>query len=779
MKSDKLFLVIALAASCSHLPEVEVDSLGKGAQIPESLYGVFFEEITGSGDGGLYAEMVRGRGFEEGVIPSGCTLDAAGYAAAPLAPCYSNDSINAFKIPWAEDKDLEAWKVSGAGKWQITDKHPLNGATSHSLELQLEKGAITVENEGYWGMSIKGGECYDLSFYLRSAGVEECSASLIDAEGLELDSHRFETTGDGRWHQYSATFHPSESKDGCSLRLSFPQGGTAWLDFVSLFPESTYKGRSGGLRKDLAELIEDLHPAFVRWPGGCIVEGLTLANRVKWKETLGPVENRPGEYDLWGYRATYGLGYHEFLLFCEDIGSKAMFVCNAGMSCLFRNGDFVMGADLEPFIQDALDAIEYAIGDTDTEWGAKRAAVGHPEPFPLEYVEVGNENVFGRYVQNYNRFYSAIKERYPAIKVVSALMFSKDLEDISGADLIDPHYYEASPWFYDNADVFDKLPDDFPYKVYVGEYAAVDKRCMESALAEAAFLTGVERNSDKVQLVSYAPLMENAHFGRDHMIVFDSGTSYGRSNYQVLKLFAHNKPDYVLPLRINDPEQKVPFTPVGEVSVRENNACVEFNSLDVKNHGDTCTICFKALKKSGLQGWQVVFGQSGEGHCFMADYGSHSNESVLFREVSERGDVSLFDYRNQCPITTGVWHDVKVELAANHWTAWLDGDKVVDYHYLKVKRHYAVAGFKEDSGEIILKIVNGESTPWKFVLNLNTGASKGEIITLAAENGNDENSFEAPEKIAPKAYPFRYKGRKQTMECPANSLTIIKLNTKS
>lgn len=198
----------------------------------------------------------------------------------------------------------------------------------------------------------------------------------MDAAGKSLASAQINIDSDGEWHKYDATFVADDSCDKASLSLSFPPEGTIWLDFVSLFPADTYRNRPNGLRRDIATTIEELKPAFIRWPGGCIVEGLTLDNRVNWKETIGDPVKRPGEYDLWGYRSTYGFGYHEFLQFCEDIGADGMFVCNAGMSCLFRNGDYVDGDDLEPLIQDALDAIEYAIGDTSTRWGAERARNG-------------------------------------------------------------------------------------------------------------------------------------------------------------------------------------------------------------------------------------------------------------------------------------------------------------------------------------------------------------------------------------------------------------------
>lgn len=267
---------------------------------------------------------------------------------------------------------MTGWRVQYSDGSQassaITDEYPLNGATPHSLRLDLDRarGDVSAVNTGYWGLAVEAGKRYGLEFYVRSEGTSRCRVSIVPSSGGRIASRDVSLTPDGQWHRYTVTMEPDASGADNTLQITFPAEGRVWLDYVSLFPEDTFKGRKNGLRKDVAGLIAGLHPAFIRWPGGCIVEGLTLENRVKWKETVGEPVTRPGEYNLWGYRSTYGFGYHEFLQFCEDIGSDAMFVCNAGMSCLFRNGDYVQGEDLEPLIQDALDAIEYAIGDPET-----------------------------------------------------------------------------------------------------------------------------------------------------------------------------------------------------------------------------------------------------------------------------------------------------------------------------------------------------------------------------------------------------------------------------
>lgn len=812
--------------------EIEIDLSKRGADIPASLYGVFFEEITGSGDGGLYGEMIRNRGFEEGVLPSGCTLED-GYAAAPHRHCYSNDSLNMFKVRWSPDLAMTAWRVQyddgSQAASSITDEYPLNEATPHSLHISLDDAynQVNVINSGYWGIAVESGKTYRLDFHIRSEKVPWCAASIAGDTGDYVARETIRLIPDGQWHRYTVYMHTETTGKDYSLVLTFPSEGEVWIDYVSMFPEDTFMGRRNGLRNDVASLIADLKPAFVRWPGGCIVEGLTLDNRVKWKETIGEPVSRPGEYNLWGYRSTYGFGYHEFLQFCEDIGSDAMFVCNAGMSCLFRNGDYVQGEDLEPFIQDALDAIEYAIGDpASTIWGAERAKNGHPGPFPLKYIEVGNENVFWRYAENYNRFHKAIKERYPQITVISSLMFSKDIERLDEVEMIDPHYYETPDWFYNNADVYDRLPDGLPFKVYVGEYAAIGRADLYSALAEAAYLTGIERNADKVRMVSYAPLIANSHFTASHLIVLDNKNSYGRSNYHVMKLFSENRPDVNVPFRMNGEKASRTFSPEGYIGLSTGNTAAEFRDLKVTANGRTlyeskdwrdfnkhwtsvrgnwetdngvlrqsapsgdalvrldaltvsdCVISLQARKLKGHEGFRVVFGMQDDAHYFMADMGSHTNESVIFREIGDRGSVSLFDYRNQEPVEAGHWYDIRVEIKDNIWKCYMDGRLVYTYDYRINNRHYAAAGIDKDSGELIVKLVNGTEIPWETSLALKGGmAIKGNAqkITLTSETFSDENSFDAPSKVAPETNAIKVTGNRIPADCPPRSLVIFRI----
>ncbi len=837
-----LGLAVAIAAlqGCGRqtADRIVIDVARETAEVPSSLYGVFFEEITHSGDGGIYAEMIQNRGFEDGNAPSG-TVIKDGRAQAAHLPCYFTDAYNDFTVRWRDGLAMKAWSVAaldgGKVSCEVVTDNPLNAATPHALRIDAGKSGtdVAVTNSGYWGIAVEKGKNYNLRFYVKadpSAG-DKVEASVVDKAGNKVAERSFDLVRNGEWNEYRGALTASETGNDFSFRLLFPNKGRVYVDFVSLFPEETFNGRPNGMRKDVAGILQDLRPAFVRWPGGCIVEGLTMENRVKWKETIGDIVDRPGEYNLWGYRSTFGFGYHEFLQLCEDIGADGMFVCNAGMSCLFRNGDYYSTPEqLQELIDEALDAIEYAIGGPETYWGKERANNGHPEPFPLRYVEVGNENVGPRYAANYQLFYRAIKEKYPQIEVICALMFHPWLDEAGEVDIIDPHYYETPGWFYRNAYVYDKLPENYPYKIYVGEYAAVGRPLnLHSSLGEAAYLTGVERNADKVQLVSYAPLFQNSNHGKNHLIVLKNDSVYGRTNYHILKMFSHNRPDVNLATEFRPMEKAEQFRPNGYVGIRTGGSTAEFKDmkilqkngeqlyatdwsdlgdkwvpkggewkveggvlsqtamrgdamlvLDEEEIGD-CIIEMK-VRKTGGAGFQIVFGGTDDNNYFMADIGSHGNESIIFREINEEeGNVSLFDFRHTYNVLKDKWYDVKIEIDGNVWRCWVDGVLEYEYTYLDEPRHYVVSGLDREKNEVVVKLVNSEAEAWSPRIELKHAgkiASTGEKIVLTSASPDDENDFGNPEKVVPVSSAMTGLGRSFEVECPPYSFTVIRIPCK-
>lgn len=660
-------LLVSGGCSPDEEPEatIRIDLARRGADIPASMYGIFFEEINHAGDGGLYAELIQNRGFEDSSVPEGYTVK--GDRIFPPAD-RTNHLTGARPHPdlsfrWNPDP-IPAWRfeqLEGSGaSAELTREYPLNEASPTALKVTLpEKGRIALSNCGFWGMNIEKGKGYYLRMNTSNGNRFEGRAilKLVAEDGTELCNRPLAIDPDRTWCEYTGQLTATGSDPHARFVIELEGTGTLLLDYVSLFPE-TFRNRINGLRKDIAQTLEALHPAFVRWPGGCIVEGIDLSNRIEWKKTIGDPKNRPGIYDTWGYRATMGFGYHEFLQFCEDIGAAGMFVCNAGIGCQGRVGDACREEDLDAFIQDALDAIDYALGDGTTEWSRKRVENGHPEPFPLQYVEIGNENWGPVYEKRYDRFYRAIKAKYPRLTLISTLGLGGQRRH-ERVDMIDPHWYVAPEFFLSSSRLFDQQ-ERGGYAVYVGEYAVnqqVGGGNLLGALAEAAFLSGMERNSDLVKMASYAPLLENVNdrVWPTNLIWFDSHRVMGRSSYHVQKMYAENRPDYNTATEFEQPRSGVQvsgriglggwntdneyrelkvtlpdgrvieadmergWTPKGGTwsaadgtLSQEGPGVMRWSIWDSPEEFSDCSISVKARKKSGDEGFILYFGMQGE-----------------------------------------------------------------------------------------------------------------------------------------------------------------------
>jgi len=598
-------LVISASAWAEDVPSktasIQIDASGPGVAVNPSMYGIFYEEINHAGEGGLYAEMVQNRDFEANNIPAGTAL-AGNNFVKPNGP-------RTYKKGFSSDP--HAWSVVTDGGGEATIQRdtltPLNEMNPSSLKLVVKKAGerAGVANEGFWGMSLQAGEEYELSFYARTEGNAklDIAATLESGDGKKKIAAA--TVGDvgGSWKQYRCSYKVGATEAQGRLVLSIAKPGTVWFDVVSLFPRKTFKNRPNGMRPDLAQMLVDMKPGFLRFPGGCVVEGITLANRIQWKDTIGDIAKRKGNYDLWGYHATYGLGYHEFLQLCEDLGADAMYVVNVGMSCQARDPEVIKTQEaLQPYIQDSLDALEYATGPVTSQWGALRAANGHPAPFKIKYVEIGNENRGPDYHVNYRLFYDVIKAKYPDIITIANTPIPK-----AKVEMIDEHYYVDPAGFFNKEGKYDKTDRGGP-KIYVGEYAVnrgVVSGNLLGALAEAVFMLGMERNADVVRICSYAPLFQNVN-NREwpvNLILFDSSRVVGRSSYHTQKMFASNRPDAVLKTSVE--AGKVPF---GKDQISELYALAGFenksNELIIKavNPTDVPVVAKISLKGVGKVG---------------------------------------------------------------------------------------------------------------------------------------------------------------------------------
>jgi alpha-N-arabinofuranosidase len=548
--------------------KVTVNTQKKGVDISPTFLGIFFEDINYGADGGLYAELIQNGSFEFGSFKD------------------TFSKYDDYFYSWVKLQE-------GGGKLSYSRENnaPLHPNNPHYLRVKVEEVGqrVALCNTGYGGISLKSGESYRFSIFLK--GVDYNGKIIVNLEGNHGQVYTAQTLNapSEEWMQYHLTLTTPITDTHAKLCISFDSPGTVELDCVSLFPVHTYNNRENGLRKDLVEKLKDLQPKFLRFPGGCIVEGKKLQNAYNWKDTVGPVHERKMNWNRWEewndypYNQSCGLGFYEYFLLAEDLGAAPLPILNCGMSCQFQTAE--VASDIEPFIQDALDLIEYANGDETTIWGAKRIEHGHKEPFNLVYLGVGNEQWIDKekhkdfgYFEIYDLFRARIKEKHPDIELVTTSGPSPDgkyfdeawevireksaLFEKKGevyAELIDEHYYMNPDWFLENDTRYDNYPrptNPKSCRVFAGEYAChtnesptkQGENTLYAALCEAAFMTGLERNSDLVAMTSYAPLFAKTTNTQWHpdLIWFDNTTSYGSCSYYVQKMFGQNMGTHTL-----------------------------------------------------------------------------------------------------------------------------------------------------------------------------------------------------------------------------------------
>ncbi|WP_149207467.1 alpha-L-arabinofuranosidase C-terminal domain-containing protein [Flavobacterium johnsoniae] len=521
---------------------LEVDASKTITKIQPTMFGLFFEDINFAADGGLYAEMIKNRSFEFDKPMMGWEQ-----------PNTKRSSLN---------------KESGSAL-PINLSKEKNNTNFCRVEINNDKGYSLI-NEGFRGMGVKKNAKYNLSLKAanHNGAIKKIIFQLIDKDQKVIGETSIVPKSE-QWDNYTSQFTAVETEAKAKLKITFEGNGTIDLDLVSLFPEDTWKNRKNGLRKDLVQLLYDVKPGFLRFPGGCIVEGRTLSDRYQWKKSVGDVEERKTMMNRWNvefnhkqtpdYFQSFGLGFFEYFQLSEDIGAEPLPILSCGMACQYNTGELAPMDELDPYIQDALDLIEFANSDVNTKWGKLRSDMGHPKPFNLKYIGVGNEQWGKDYIDRYKVFEKAIKAKYPKIIIVSGTGPSPKGEHFDyamtelkklNAELIDEHYYESPKWFRENAGRYDNYDRKGP-KIFAGEYAAQsvsganpnNRNNWECAFSEAAFMTGLERNAEVVNMTSYAPLMahEDAWQWTPDMIWFNNLQSYGSANYYVQQLFSTNK----------------------------------------------------------------------------------------------------------------------------------------------------------------------------------------------------------------------------------------------
>ena len=759
---------------------VQVDK--PGHTIAPTLWGLFFEDINLSADGGIYPELVRNRSFEDA-------------------------------------ETAADWKITGAVA-TIDSSKPLNSFNRKSLRLKTS-GAFTLANEGYWGMNAVKGDTYTLKLAARTAdGFDSAlTAKLIGADGTVLASGKISSLGGG-WKYHSLTLTPTASDPKAKLEISGDGKGALFLDMVSLMPNKTWKDH--GLRVDLGESLDGLHPAFLRFPGGCWVEGDDFAHMNHWKKTVGNIDVREPLWNIWKYFATHGLGYHEYLQLSEDLGATPLFCINVGMS----HKEVVPLERMNEWVQDALDSIEYANGPTNSLWGGMRAKAGHPAPFNLKYLEVGNENGGAAYRERWPLFVNAIHAKHPEIQFV-ANHWQGGYPSTPKADVVDEHFYDTPEFFMRHATHFDKYDRSTP-KIFVGEYAVTKNTGLgnlRGAIGEAAFMTGLERNSDHVIMASYAPLLVNLNHRawNPDLINFDSEKWYGLPGYYVQKMFAENRGDVSLPTTVESPMSEGGVQG-GMIGVATWNTAAEYKDIKVtaldgkvlfasdftkdtkgwkllgngaewkvqdgalrqmaekefiraiagKREWMDYTLTLKARKISGAEGFMVMFRISGNEDRTWWNLGGWGNMSDAIE-----ADGTMDSKPGH--IETGRWYDLKVTVNGKNVKCWLDGELIHDINYDaggKVTSLYAVAATDKATGDLIVKVVNANAGPLETEVDLSGAknlAATATATVLTSDSGSDENTLAEPTKVSPKTETLKISGSKFTRTFPGNSFTVLRI----
>jgi alpha-L-arabinofuranosidase len=782
-------IVLCSAPAFAGSATISVDAAKHGPAINPRLYGVFLEEINTAVDGGLYAELIRNRGFEDAKPPEGFASTTNRprnnvRPPTPGEPVWVNPGGYATKFFFEADKSLPYWSLvkdgTAQGSMTLDLEHPLNPATPRSCRLEIEdaSGRIGIANEGFWGINVVEGDKYELSFWARGEGFNgPLAASLETTEGGALSGTAKISGITSEWKQFKATLTGSKSSPQARFVLAAGAKGKVWLDLVSLFPQKTFKNRPNGLRPDIAQLIADLKPGFVRFPGGCVSEGATIESAYNWKKSVGPLEQREEIWNVWDYRRTHGMGMYEYLQFCEDIAAEPLFVSFAGQTCIYRNGTNLPMDNMQWVLDGFLDALEYANGPATSKWGAMRAAAGHPTPFNMKMLEIGNENTGRAYQNQYSFIYPKVKAAYPDVLALACFP-----QPNSPTEMADEHYYSNPLFFINGYHRYDKTDRKTP-PIYIAEVAVTsgeggrDKGNLVSALSEGVFLMGCERNADHVQMVSYAPLLGNVHGRNDlagapppwhGMIYFDSSRAYGTVSYYLWKTFAENRPETTWQTDVRFPGDEN-FKVAGQIGLGTWDTSAEFKDVKVEKGGQSLLASDFAQNAEGWQSggrgargggqWSVVDGayrqaqpgratsyagaedwsdytlslkarKLGGGEGFLIVFGRKANDMYWWNlggwgnsqhglEQSAQGSQMAIGAPVPGRIETNRWYDIKVELSGSRVRCYLDGKLIHDETAEPAVNFFAVAGPEAGSGDVLLKVINTSSQPYTTELNIN------------------------------------------------------------
>lgn len=822
------------------MSRLQIQTKNRKFETAKDLYGIFFEDINRAGDSGLYPELLRNRTFEDSLLPEDYREKGDGVHVVTCSG-WEDEFNNGEGLSYWVTKNkiaptpIPAWYTEHA-QMELEREDTLNANRSAALRVHFEAGGC-VYNTGFHGIPQKEGEAYPLYFFAKS-DRPVCLEFSIEKDGHPFAQSRLNIGGNG-YVRYDAILVSDGDCENASLVIRSQEESEVLFGFISLMPGKTYNGH--GLRLDLVEKLKGLSPRFMRFPGGCIVEGSTLSTVMMFKNTIGPVWERPGHQLVWHYRSYNGLGYHEYLQLCEDLDMEPMYVCNCGMTCQGRRGTLLVEEELDEMLQDTLNAMEYALGPVDSKWGKQRAAMGHPAPFKLTYLEIGNENWGPDYEERYKLFYQEIKKRYPQIKTIANAHVE---EHGCPAECVDEHFYNNVEFFTENVGYYDSYDRQGP-GIFVGEQAVnegIYAGKLYAALGEAAFLVGLERNQDIVHLASYAPLFENVNYDAwfPNLIRFDNHRSFGIPTYYVWRMFGQNRGKYVVE---STQESGVIYRPMkGMASLKAKKALHYRNPVwegeptavthelmgHVKETGEGFCLempdeqqkefFLNKMRWADAEKSFVIFGEEDQ-TCGRFEVEVLVEEDLAFEigVFSARVCRSFFDQLQETE--QDAWHAVKIRpflwkikdgKCSFGEPAFLEDRKLTDdftidaapgeYHRFayetdgQVIRLFVdgallreikvpsspsfISVVTETEEEVIIKAVNMSGEMDPVSITLDCDVESLYKVTLLTGEKDAENSFEKPKNVRDRMLRLRGAGESFVYEAPAYSVSVLHLNKK-
>ncbi len=804
-----LVLILLWGSKAGAQISIKTDFTQSPVAMSPTLMGAFFEDINYGADGGLYAELIQNRSFEY----------------YPVANYTDMQPLDAWSVAINGDSDINI---------SVENTSPLNSNNTKYLKVEVNQPNLKagVRNTGFDGITLDKGKRYDFSIYLKRDNNFNgaVAVQLVSPTNIVLHSDTIHKLSE-EWQKYELTFYSGFSLTNAALQLSPTATGTIYADMVSLFPQETFNNRQNGLRKDLAQAIADLNPTFLRFPGGCISHGRGLDNAYRWKHTVGDVAERKPNWNLWGYHQTYGLGFYEYFLFCEDINAIPLPVVPVGVSCQFRGREVAPLSEMQMWVDDALDLIEFANGPADSEWGAVRAQMGHPEPFNMEYICLGNEeDDIPEFRERFMMITDSIRKYHPEIEIIgtsgtddtgshyhSLWEFSRE----NHLDAVDEHYYNDPEWFFENTHRYDNFDREGP-TVFIGEYASRDDR-LYNALAEAAYLTGVERNSDIIEFTCYAPLLSNVNHQQWHpdLIRFNNNQTVKTANYYVQQLYGvHNGDEYYPSVisyeegLLNNFQQMKGQTGVGTWNTQAefadltisttdgtlyqdnfdntDNWTTQAGSFSVSNNSliqssaaepalslfnlpiteDNYTIKLKARKTGGSEGFLIPFALNGGDYYWFNIAGWNNTQHAV--EKIQGSAKSLIQARSGS-IQSNQWYEITIAVNSGSAQCFINDELIFEVS-ANTNLVYVSSIYDTASNDIILKLVNPTNNDLDTEIQLE-GVSispQARIISLQGQP-DQRNSISNAQVIVPVESEVTLPGSTFTHLIPAHSFQVIRV----